>query len=500
MSGNQETNEEQQQQHQQQQQQERQQQYSVDKMEYEQYKQHQQTREQQFLQQQQMNTTNNTQYSNQMNQTVSLRQQKPEHTPSQFINRPQPSSTTVNSIMNQSYNRNDLSSEMNDRLYKENTSRNYEGRLIPEMQTRHDDTAVSTQNNQQQQQQQQPQQQQRQIQSTQPTMSSNNLLSKLQNITQTKPQQQPSTQASTQKKTTPQLQQVPQQQQMAVSINKEVLQQIDPFSLMKHEKMNLTQLKEKYKKLLFIHHPDRGGSIDNFNTLNETIINITKLQKYYKNNQTHNSLRNSFNKSNETSQKTSNVNMDKKFSIDKFNKIYNSNKINFREDEGYGTLMGKSSKTREDINISRLGSGKISREHFNREFGNYKKKVLGDIEVRQNTLPEPTNLDKELNYKTLGDSKRNFTNQKQGFTDYKQAHIDNFLINTNGANMKQYKSVKELEGERSRTMTLTKHDELMIQQSKQQEEEQEAYRKQSLLQRDNLMYDNFKKLNQMLLD
>jgi hypothetical protein len=474
------------------QQQQSQQQYSVDKMQYEQYKQSQQAREQQFLQQQQNQLqTNTVQYGNQpnqLNQTVSLRQQKPEHTPTQFINRPQPSGSTVNNIMNQSYNRNDLSTEMNDRLYNESASRNYEGRMIPEMQTRNDDTRISNETTQPSQ----PSQQRQNIQEQQSSMSSNNLLSKLQNITHTKPQSN--------QQSVPQLQQVPQQQQMAVSINKEVLQQIDPFNLMKREKMNLTQLKEKYKKLMFMHHPDRGGTIDNFNTLNETIINITKLQKYYKNNQTHNSLRNSFNKSNETSQKTSNVNMGKKFSIDKFNKIYSTNRINFREDEGYGSLMGKSSKTREDINITPIGRGKVSKEQFNSAFGNYKKKVLGDIEVRQNTLPEPTNLTRELNYKTLGDNKKNFTNQKQGFTDYKQAHIDNFLINTNGANMKQYKSVKELEGERSRNMTLTKEDELIIQRAKQQEEEAEAHRKQSLLQRDNLMYDNFKKLNQMLLE
>jgi hypothetical protein len=480
MSGDQAPSKEQQQQQQQEQQR---QQYSVDKIQYEQYKQNQQAREQNFLQQQQQQIhTNTVQYNqpNQLNQTVSLRQQKPEHTPTQFINRPQPSASNVHNIMDQSYNRNDLSSEMNERLYNETTSRNYEGRMIPEMQTRHDDTNISNQTTQPSQQIQQLQQ----IPEQQPTMSSNNLLNKLQNLTDTKPQ----------------LKQIPQQQQMAVTINKDVLQQIDPFNIMKTEKMNLTQLKEKYKKLMFMHHPDRGGSIENFNKLNDTIINITKLQKYYKNNQTHNSLRNNFNKSNQTSQKTSNINMGKKFSIDKFNKIYNTNKMSFREDEGYGSIMGKSSKAREDINITPLGKGKISKDQFNREFKNYKKKVLGDIEVRHNTLPEPTNLSRELDYKTLGDNKKNFTNQKQGFTDYKQAHIDNFLINTNGATMKQYNSVKELESERSRNMTLTKEDNLMLQRSKQQEEEQEAYRKQSLTQRDTLMYDNFKKLNQMLLE
>ena len=467
LSGDQNSNEGQQQQHHQQQQQ-----YSTDKMEYEKYKQYQQAQERQYLQQQHTDVQNNAhvthQFNPSMNQTVSLRQQKPEHVPTQFINRPQPSGSNVNGIMNQSYNRNQLNSEMNDRLYKESSSRNYDRRMIPEIQTKRDNPI--------------PSKEPEQIQST-----PNTFLSNLQSINQ--PQQ-----------SIPQLKQIPQQNQVSVTINKEILAKIDPFNIMAKEKMNLTQLKEKYRQLIFIHHPDKGGSIEQFNILNQAIISITKLQKYYQNNQTHNSLRNNFTKSIETSKKTSNINMGKKFSIDKFNKIYNTNKITFREDEGYSSLMGKPSKVREDINIQRLGTGKISNEQFSNAFNNYKKKTLGDIEVRQDTLPEPTNLNRELNYKLLGENNKNFTNQKSGFTDYKQAHIDNFLINTNGVSTRQFKSVEELQNERSNNMTLTKKDALMIQKTKQLEEEEEDYRKKSLKNRDNLMYANFKKLNQMLLE
>lgn len=476
LSGDQSLSEDEQRQQQEQQQQQK---YSLDKIEYEKYKQYQQSQERQYLQQQHNNVQNNAYATNQsnqsnqsMNQTVSLRQQKPEHIATQFINRPQPSGSNVNSIMNQSHNRNQLHGEMNDRLYKESTTRNYDQRIIPKMQTHRDDTKEST-----------PQTQ----------SNPNSLLSKLQSVNQ--PQ---ATQVSKQVNQ-PQLAQAPQQQQMSITINKDILEKIDPFNIMAKEKMNLTQLKEKYKQLTFIHHPDKGGSIENFNTLNQAIISITKLQKYYQNTQTHNSLRNSFTKSAETSKKTSNVNMGKKFSIDKFNKIYNANKLSFRENEGYGTLMGKTSKVREDINIQRLGTGKISNEQFSSAFNNYKKKALGDIEVRQHTLPEPTNINAELNYKLLGENKKNFTNQKSGYTDYKQAHIDNNLINTNGVSTRQFKSVEELESDRSNNMTLTQKDKDMIERSKKKEIEQEEYRKQSLERRDNLMYDNFKKLNQLLL-
>ena len=267
---------------------------------------------------------------------------------------------------------------------------------------------------------------------------------------------------------------------------------------MTKEKLTIPQLRQKYKKLSLIHHPDRGGSIDNFNTLNQAIKSIDVLIKYHNQKQTHSSLKNNFKQDVEQSQKTSNVNMDKKFSINKFNTIYETNRIQTRDNEGYGSLMGERSTEREDINIKPISSGKVSTESFNQSFNSYKEKIMGSVEVHNNSLPEPSTLERELLYKELGDSKNNFTNMREGYMDFKQAHIDNNLVNTN-IKLKQYKNIEDLEQARSTNIILTEEDKRLIKLEKQKIQEAEEYRKQTLEKNDRLMYERFKQSNKMLL-
>jgi len=310
------------------------------------------------------------------------------------------------------------------------------------------------------------------------------------------PHQQPNQQSSHQPSQQQSLQQPSQSQ--TIQVNKELLEKIDPFNILAKEKLSIPQLRQKYKKLSLVHHPDRGGSVDNFSMLQKAIKNIDTLVSYHSQKQTHSSLKNNFKRDMETAQKTSNVDMGKKFSIDTFNKIYTSNRIQSRNDEGYGSLMGKHSNIREDITIKPMGSGKVTKDSFNTNFNEYKQQILGDIQVRPNALPEPTTLSKELLYKELGDSKKNFSNARRGYTDFKQAHIDNTLINTNVA-YEKYNSIEDLEYARSNNVTLNDEDRRLIQQQEEIDAQNEVYRKQTLEQNDRLMYENFKKTNKLLL-
>ena len=313
--------------------------------------------------------------------------------------------------------------------------------------------------------------------------------------------QQPQQQQQPHQQQQPQQRQQPSQQSsqsQTIQVNKELLEKIDPFNILAKEKLSIPQLRQKYKKLSLVHHPDRGGSVDNFSMLQKAIKNIDTLVSYHSQKQTHSSLKNNFKRDMETAQKTSNVDMGKKFSIDKFNKIYTSNRIQSRNDEGYGSLMGKHSNIREDITIKPMGSGKVTKDSFNTNFNEYKQQILGDIQVRPNALPEPTTLSKELLYKELGDSKKNFSNARRGYTDFKQAHIDNTLINTNVA-YEKYNSIEDLEYARSNNVTLNDEDRRLIQQQEEIDAQNEVYRKQTLEQNDRLMYENFKKTNKLLL-
>ena len=472
---------------------------ALDKEEYARYQDYQREKERRYLQQQQhgvhrntisnqQNTSNNIGQNNTYQYNIPLRHQIPDHVPTQFINHPQPSATNVNDIMNHTHNRDNSQTVMNDRLYRENVQRNYERPLMPVVQVHtpiQEEQFPTTQRTQQ-----------HVAINKKSTVLSNSLLGKIQNI---------NTQTNTSQRSVPQQPQQPSLQQQnqpqkttTLTINKEILQKIDPFNVMAKEKVTIPQLKQKYKKLSLIHHPDRGGSLENFNKLNQAIKSIDVLIKYYNQKQTHTSLKNNFNQDVEQSQKTSNVNMDKKFSINKFNTIYETNRIQTRDNEGYGSLMGERSTEREDINIKPISSGKVSKESFNQSFNSYKEKIMGSVEVHNNSLPEPSTLERELLYKELGDSKRNFTNMREGYMDFKQAHIDNNLVNTN-IKLKQYKNIEDLEQARSTNIILTEEDKRLIKLEKQKIQEAEEYRQQTLEKNDRLMYERFKQSNKMLL-
>ena len=123
---------------------------------------------------------------------------------------------------------------------------------------------------------------------------------------------------------------------------------------------------------------------------------------------------------------------------------------------------------------------------------------MGSVEVHNDSLPEPSTLERELLYKELGDSKNNFTNMREGYMDFKQAHIDNNLVNTN-IKLKQYKNIEDLEQARSTNIILTEEDKRLIKLEKQKIQEAEEYRKQTLEKNDRLMYERFKQSNKMLL-
>jgi hypothetical protein len=481
------------------------QQVALDKEEYARYQTYQREKERRYLQEQQQGVHRNT-ISNQKNMMnnigqnntyqhqIPLRHQIPDHVPTQFINHPQPSATNVNDIMNSSHNRDNSQTVMNDRIYRENVQRNYERPLMP---------TVQVHKSEQEEHYPTTQRSQKNVAINKKSyVSSSSLLGKIQNINartntsqRSVPQQQPSPQPQAQPQTQPQTQP---QKSTTLTINKEILQKIDPFNVMTKEKLTIPQLRQKYKKLSLIHHPDRGGSIDNFNTLNQAIKSIDVLIKYHNQKQTHSSLKNNFKQDVEQSQKTSNVKMGKKFSINKFNTIYEKNQIQTRDNEGYGSLMGKRSTEREDINIKPISSGKVSKESFNQSFNSYKEKIMGSVEVHNDSLPEPSTLERELLYKELGDSKRNFTNMREGYMDFKQAHIDNNLVNTN-IKLKQYKNIEDLEQARSTNIILTEEDKRLIKLEKQKIQEAEEYRQQTLEKNDRLMYERFKQSNKMLL-
>lgn len=280
-----------------------------------------------------------------------------------------------------------------------------------------------------------------------------------------------------------------------------IIKKCDPFNILKSNKnISLEELKNKYKKLALIHHPDRGGDVNKFNILIDAYNNITKLIEKNKSDKSHYQLKSSFTSDNENQQKLVNVNMKKKFNINKFNDIYQNNKLEDYNDYGYGDIMEKSSAIRDDIEIKRQ-INKYSKNTFNNQF-NSEKKTRSKNTIVKYTPPKPVEKN-SLNFSVLGEGKKNnYTSNgsKLNCTDYREAHIDNYLIDPNSVNYKTYKNVEELKKYRKSNTKLTEEERKIIEEIKEQEDKEEWERINRLKEQDHNHFKHFQEVNRLMLN
>jgi hypothetical protein len=87
------------------------------------------------------------------------------------------------------------------------------------------------------------------------------------------------------------------------------------------------------------------------------------------------------------------------------------------------------------------------------------------------------------------------------YTDYKKAHIDeNMLIDVNKVKYKSYKSVEQLENDRSNvSFTLSPEDKRRQEMMQRKLEEDDNFRMQQQRRHDDMIQSHYKKINQRLI-
>ena len=277
---------------------------------------------------------------------------------------------------------------------------------------------------------------------------------------------------------------------------------LDPFKILKKKNIPLEQLKIAYKKLSLVHHPDKGGDINEFNKLINAYNYIEKVIKIKENDKSHLELKNNYNESiNNEKEKINSLkepNIKDKFNINKFNKVFNETLLTNPYDEGYSKIMIESNKNREDIEIENK-IGKFTKKKFINNSENDKKKKTSNYVVKY-TPPEPVNIGK-LFYSELGENNvNNFTSRTQSMnlTDYKEAHIDNLMIDPNKINYKKYKNIEDLEKDRE-ILKMSQDQIEAIEENDEQKKIYEWNRINKLRERDNEISKQFDRTNKLYL-
>ena len=141
---------------------------------------------------------------------------------------------------------------------------------------------------------------------------------------------------------------------------------------------------------------------------------------------------------------------------ERFNRFFEDNKFKDEETEtGYGHLMEKSSKVRDDLSIPKILSGKVSADRFNSAFDEHTMPASKEVIVHRE--PDAMQLAKKLQFTEIGaDKTDDFTHAPQSarqglaYTDYKVATTNTRLVDPRAvAKRKDYKNVEDFEAHRA---------------------------------------------------
>lgn len=269
------------------------------------------------------------------------------------------------------------------------------------------------------------------------------------------------------------------------------------------------ELKESYRRIAKVVHPDKGGSEKLFQMVTDCFRQLAHEYKLRTSDRPHHELKQdaqSYYRANPVSTKQPS---DENF-LDRFNRMFEENKIDDDENAGgYAHMMAPSSKTREDIQIQRI-LPKFSSDAFHKTFDEVTSKSLSK-EVVVHHEPEALPLAKKIQYTELGgDKPGDFSSGEGGgegrralqYTDYMKAHTTTRLVDPRAVKeAPTYKSVEQYESARAKAMAkpATAEELAWRAQREAQEKEAEEARLRRLRDRDRLIASHHEKVNRLML-
>lgn len=269
---------------------------------------------------------------------------------------------------------------------------------------------------------------------------------------------------------------------------------------------NIENIKKAYKKRALKYHPDKNigqnkDTSDLFNLItnayiyllkksddkHEVAIKISKVVEKQDYND-------------DVNESVYNIHLDKdNFNIQKFNDIFDKYKVNDDNEQGYGDLM----KNNNDDD-SKIFNSKVSQDVFNAHFNKLKQNKTSE-QLTKFQEPSAIDLSSKFSTETLGnlnDGGFGYSNSNNlSYTDIKSAHFDeNLLIDPDSVKFNTYKSVEQLESARSSVSFKANEKERdYYKQIEFQNDEREKLRQLKMREKDDVINNNFRKLNQKLI-
>ena len=295
----------------------------------------------------------------------------------------------------------------------------------------------------------------------------------------------------------------------------------------------IEQLKMEFRKLALQTHPDKGGNEQLFFIATKAYKTLLKSVKKRTRQNNFLDLKNNFLEFKDTQrptklveleeddekakqQKSQNDYFERKrklftgddsrgFNLNRFNQIYQDNKLEDDNEDGYERWMVEN-QPEETTDNPRLFK-KYNKRHFHNRFEKEKDEKQGTQIIKYED-PKPMSISNKLKFVELGGKKpKDFSNSTNinhtghiKFTDYKQAH-SSLLINPKVAKQREkFKNVQDLEAKREKiSYKMNEKDKIYYEKKKKLELMHEEDRIRRLEERDIKIKHHFDKVNKLML-
>jgi len=283
---------------------------------------------------------------------------------------------------------------------------------------------------------------------------------------------------------------------------------------------NEDDVKKAYKKFALKYHPDKpGGNAKKFMMVSQAYVYLMTKIKEMSGNKSHHEMQKEakqyFEEMEQRRQEHKQNNNEiengdrmelgeKNFNVDKFNQIFEQNKMPSQWDRGYGGEWGDDSDHEDQVVFNK----KFSLDLFNSTFDDLKKtKIEKKPERALIVIDEPQpQLLSNLQFEELGQSEINdFTNERVNmgmqFTDYKAAYTRNNVLEYDEKfNRGDYKNIDHLVRERTNTnFELTQEDKARLQRREMMQKQQEEERIQNMMAFDRMAEVYSQRANQYFI-
>ncbi len=286
------------------------------------------------------------------------------------------------------------------------------------------------------------------------------------------------------------------------------ISQIDPYKILGVSKnFTLDQLKEAYKKLALQVHPDRGGTEYMFKLVTTCYKELVKEYNRKTSDKQYMELKANFAKHQayapQQARKIDVSEANSSFNIEKFNRVFETNKLQTAHDNGYEQFL-KSAKETEQKNI--FAGKKFSNEAFNKQF---EKKVQAEPNkfIVKYKEPEALLTCKKIGFVELGEeavddfSGTNTSHKNLNYMDLKIAHTTSRIVDPKTIEKrKEYRSIDELKTDRGNvSYNMDYIDREYYEKKKKEEEIRERQRMQAVLKQDQQAAIQYDKVHRLLL-